>query len=104
MISKIIRIEKIIEKPAYVKDNITKEIRHIADNEFKGKKITHYRIILANYFEIGFFIFPLDGELDKIIPFWFWTEKEVIPSEYAESIKWRKRYGNRKFGCDSKSS
>lgn len=90
VISKIIRIERTTEKPAYVKDNITEEIRHIADNEFKGKKITHYRIILANYFEIGFFIFPLDGELDKIIPFWFWTEKEVVPSKYAEELKNKK--------------
>lgn len=85
MISKIIRIEITTEKPEYVKDNITKEIRHVADNEFKGKKITHYRIILANYFEIGLRIIPAEGRLDKIIPFWFWTEKEVIPSEYVEN-------------------
>jgi hypothetical protein len=43
MISRIIKIERTTEKPAYVKDNITKEIRHIADNEFKGEKITHLR-------------------------------------------------------------
>ena len=90
MISKIVRIERITEKPAYVKDNITKEIRHIADNEFKGEKITHYRLVLANYFEIGLRIIPIDGKLDKVIPFWFWTEKEVIPSKYEEELKNKK--------------
>jgi hypothetical protein len=29
----------------------------------------------------------LDGELDKIIPFWFWNEKEVVPSKYAEELR-----------------
>lgn len=85
MLNKIIMIEKIVEKPAYVKDNITKEIRPIIDKEFEGEKITHYRIVLANYFEIGLRIIPIDGRLDKVIPFWFWTEKEVIPKEYAEN-------------------
>ena len=84
MISKIIRIERTTEKPAYVKDNITKMMRPIIDDEFKGEKITYYRIILVNYFEIGLRIIPIDGKLDKVIPFWFWTEKEVIPSEYAK--------------------
>ena len=41
-------------------------------------------IVLVNYFEIGFYIFPIDGKLDRIIPFWFWTEKEAIPSKYAK--------------------
>lgn len=85
--SKIIRIERTIEKPAYIMDNITKEIRHIREDEFKGENIIHYMIVLVNYFEIGFYIFPIDGELDKIIPFWFWTEKEVIPSKYAKELK-----------------
>lgn len=84
MISKIIRIERIIEKPVYVYDSITKETRHIADNEFKGKKIIHYRIVLANYLEIGLLIIPIDGQLDKLIPFWFWIEKEAVSSKYTE--------------------
>jgi hypothetical protein len=78
MISKIIRVERIKEKPAYVYDNITKETRHIKDNEFKGKNIINYRIVLANYLEIGLRIIPIDGQLDKLIPFWFWVEKEAI--------------------------
>ncbi len=90
MLSKIIRIEKTTEKPAFVKDNITKEIRTVYGDEFKGENITHYRLIIANYLEIGFFIFPIDGKLDKVIPFWFWTEKYVIPRKYAEELKNKK--------------
>lgn len=85
MISNIIRIERTTEKLVYVKDNITREIRRIDDNEFKGENITLYRIILANYFEIGLCIFPIYGKLDNVIPFWFWTEKEAIPSEYVKN-------------------
>ncbi len=95
MISKIFRIERTNEKITYVKDHITKEIRHKTDKEFDGENIILYKIVLANHFEFGVRIIPIEGKLDKIIPLWFWTEKEAIPSKYMEELE------NKKKGIDA---
>lgn len=49
MNNKIIRIVKTKERPAYVKGNITKEIRPIIGNEFKGENIIYYKRLDYSY-------------------------------------------------------
>ena len=83
MLGKLIRIEKSTEKPAYVNDKITGEVRPVIGNEFEGTDITQYSISLfGGYLQINVFSYPIDGEFDKVIP-WFWTTKEAIPRKYA---------------------